>query len=42
VMMRMRDGKGVYADGGCLDASRECPKQIHTTACELQLPAIHS
>ena len=42
VMMRMRDGKGIYADGGCLDASRECPKQIHTTACELQLPAINA
>lgn len=38
LMMRMRDGKGIYAEGGCLDASRECPKQIHPTSCELQLP----
>jgi hypothetical protein len=40
VMMRIRDGKGIYADGGCLDATRECPKQIALTACELKLPKI--
>ncbi len=39
-MMRMRDPQGVYAEGGCLDASRECPKQIHLGACELVLPAV--
>jgi hypothetical protein len=27
-MMKMRDPKGVYADGGCLDSTREYPKQI--------------
>jgi hypothetical protein len=42
VMMRMRDDKGIYAEGGCLDASRECPKQIHFTDCELQLPSFSS
>jgi hypothetical protein len=41
VMKRMRDGKGIYAEGGCLDASRECPKQIYAEACELQLPKIN-
>jgi hypothetical protein len=41
LMMRMRDGKGIYAEGGCLDASRECPKQIHPTSCELQLPSFN-
>ena len=41
VMMRMRDGKGVYANGGCLDASRECPQQIHPSHCELQLPRVN-
>jgi len=40
VMMRIRDGKGIYAEGGCLDATRECPKQIAPTACELKLPEI--
>jgi hypothetical protein len=39
-MMRIRDGKGIYAEGGCLDATRECPKQIASTACELKLPDI--
>ena len=38
-MMRIRDPKGVYASGGCLDATRECPKQIFPTAIELVLPS---
>ena len=37
-MMRIRDPKDVYAAGGCLDATRECPKQIFPTATELVLP----
>jgi hypothetical protein len=37
-MMRIRDPKDVYAEGGCVDASRECPKQIAPTATELVLP----
>ena len=37
-MMRIRDPKDVYAEGGCVDASRECPKQISPTATELVLP----
>jgi hypothetical protein len=37
-MMRIRDPKNVYADGGCVDATRECPKQIFPTATELVLP----
>jgi hypothetical protein len=37
-MMRIRDPKNVYAEGGCLDATRECPKQIFPTATELVLP----
>jgi hypothetical protein len=40
LMMRMRDGKGIYAEGGCLDASRECPQQIYVGDCELKLPII--
>ncbi len=41
LMMRMRDDKGIYAEGGCLDASREHPRQIDPSACELQLPLIN-
>jgi len=37
-MMRIRDAKGIYAEGGCLDATREYPKQIEPSACELLLP----
>jgi len=37
-MMRIRDPKGVYDQGGCLDATRESPKQIASTACDLVLP----
>jgi hypothetical protein len=39
-MMRIRDAKGVYAEGGCLDATREYPKQIYPSACELNLPKV--
>jgi len=39
-MMRIRDPKGVYAEGGCLDATREYPKQIYPSACELSLPKL--
>jgi len=39
-MMRMRDPQGVYADGGCLDASREVPKSVWPQSGGLQvLPA---
>lgn len=27
-MMRLRDGQGIYRDGGCLDASRERPRGV--------------
>ena len=38
-MMKMRDPKGVYADGGCLDSTREYPKQIFPGSNELSLPS---
>lgn len=39
-MMRLRDRQGEYADGGCLDASREQPKSVWPQHCMLQvLPA---
>jgi hypothetical protein len=40
VMMKIRDPKDVYENGGCLDATRECPKQIYPSACELELPSV--
>jgi len=38
-MMRMRDPQGVYAEGGCLDASREQPKSVWPGRCRLQVQA---
>ena len=38
-MLRMRDPKGVYADGGCLDTTREYPKSVSREHCELVLPS---
>ena len=37
-MLRMRDAKGVYAEGGCLDTTRECPRSVSRDQCELVLP----
>ena len=37
-MLRMRDVKGVYAEGGCLDTTRECPRSVSREHCELVLP----
>jgi hypothetical protein len=37
-MLRMRDPKGVYAEGGCLDTTREYPKSVSHEDCELVLP----
>lgn len=37
-MMRFRDPQGLYAEGGCIDASREYPRGIGPTACQVMLP----
>ena len=37
-MLRPRDAKGVYAEGGCSDTTREFPRGVWLQACELQLP----
>jgi hypothetical protein len=37
-MLRMRDPKGVYAEGGCIDTTREYPKGVSPQHCELVLP----
>ena len=37
-MLRYRDGRGIYADGGCIDATREHPRWLcpHTATVELE------
>jgi hypothetical protein len=39
-MLRMRDPKGVYAQGGCIDTTREYPKNVSRAHCDLVLPAL--
>lgn len=39
-MLRPRDPKGVYAEGGCIDTTREFPRGLWPQPCELQLPAL--
>lgn len=38
-MMRMRDLRGVYAEGGCLDRTRECLRWVHPATTDLVLPS---
>lgn len=37
-MMRLRDPQGVYADGGCMDNTRESPRWIHPATTDISLP----
>jgi hypothetical protein len=37
-MLRMRDPKGIYAQGGCIDTTREYPKNVSRGHCDLVLP----
>jgi hypothetical protein len=37
-MLRMRDPQGVYAEGGCIDATREHPRSVSRDDCQLVLP----
>lgn len=39
-MLRMRDPQGVYAEGGCIDATREYPRNVSREDCELVLPSL--
>lgn len=38
-MMRYRDPKGVYRDGGCIDTTREYPRRVRPGTSDLELPA---
>lgn len=37
-MLRLRDPKGVYQEGGCIDTSREVPRCIHPGTADIRLP----
>lgn len=37
-MRRLRDPQGVYAEGGCIDASREYPRHVCPGTAEIALP----
>lgn len=37
-MMRWRDPRGVYAQGGCIDTTREYARSVHPSHCDLVLP----
>jgi hypothetical protein len=37
-MLRLRDPQGVYAEGGCLDASREYPRHVCPGTADISLP----
>jgi hypothetical protein len=37
-MLRLRDVQGVYADGGCIDTSREYPRCVCPVSADLILP----
>lgn len=37
-MLRLRDGRGVYAEGGCIDASRECARPVCPATADIRLP----
>lgn len=37
-MMRLRDPSGVYADGGCIDTSRESPRWVCPGTADMILP----
>jgi len=37
-MMRMRDPQGVYAEGGCIDSTRECVRWICSGTSDIEIP----
>lgn len=38
LMLRWRDPGGVYQDGGCIDTTRECARQVRPATGELSFP----
>ena len=41
-MLRFRDPSGVFAEGGCIDTSRECPRRVCPETSNIVLPEIVS
>lgn len=39
-MCRYKDGRGIYADGGCMDTTRECPRWVQPGSCDITLPDV--
>lgn len=37
-MLRFREPRGVYRDGGCIDTSRECPRRVRPATSDIVLP----
>ena len=40
-MFRLRDPKGVYAEGGCMDTSRESPRWVRPETSDIALPGFY-
>ena len=41
-MDRLQDPRGVYADGGCVDPTREYPKWVQPSTTDIVLPDVRS
>ncbi|MDQ5944785.1 MAG: hypothetical protein QG619_202 [Pseudomonadota bacterium] len=39
-MLRYRDAQGIYATGGCIDTTRECPRRVCPGTAEIMLPVV--
>ena len=39
-MLRFRDPSGIFAEGGCIDTSRECPRRVCPGTSNIVLPEI--
>ena len=37
-MLRYKDPRGVYAEGGCMDTTRESPRWVRPGTCDIALP----
>jgi hypothetical protein len=40
-MFRLRDPQGVYAQGGCMDTSRESPRWVRPDTTDIVLPGMY-
>ncbi|HTK00202.1 MAG TPA: hypothetical protein VL522_11305, partial [Bordetella sp.] len=39
-MVRLREPRGVYIDGGCIDTTRECVRWVRPGTADLVLPSL--